>query len=78
MIWILGNIVGNVAGRLWQGGNDLADLTLALQVNAISDFADLVAAALIIWIILRIQGWADAREPGPELTPPAEGYPIRT
>jgi hypothetical protein len=62
IVWIIGSITSNVAGRLWTVGTDLADLTFALQLFAISDLADLMAAVLVIWIILRIQRWADSRE----------------
>lgn len=60
-----GNIMSNIAGRVWIGGNDLASLQTGLQLYAISDLADPIAAILAIRIVLSIQRWADARAAEP-------------
>jgi hypothetical protein len=76
VIWIVGNITSNIASRLYLIGDDLAELTLALQIYAISDFADPIAAVLIIVVIRRIQRWADGREPGPAAATTAPPEPM--
>jgi hypothetical protein len=75
IIYIVGNIASNAAGRLYLAGDDLSELTLALQIYAISDFADPIAAVLIIVIVRRIQRWADGREPGPAAAAPPGSIP---
>lgn len=74
--WLLflgGNIVSNVAGRVWTGGNDFASLQTGLQLYAISDLTDPIAAILAIRIVLSVQRWADARaaRPAPSTAAPS-------
>lgn len=64
VLWILNTFAGEIARRL-QGSDELGTLRTSLQFWAVTDFGDLVTAALAILVVLRIQGWADARENAP-------------
>jgi hypothetical protein len=64
LLWILNNIVTQIAGRLW-GGDTIDSLRTGLSLWVASDLGDVVTAALAILIVVRIQDWADAREAAP-------------
>ena len=66
-----GNLAANIAGRVWAGGSDIETFRTGLQLYALSDLTDPIAALLAIRIVLSIQRWADARAAQPAL--PTDG-----
>ena len=71
VVWVIGNIFANLAGRFWLQADNLETLRSALSLFAISDLLDPIAAGLLIVIVLKVQRWADVREAAPAAPPEA-------
>ena len=79
VVWMVNNLVGQLAGRLYAAADDLASVQTSLVLWALTDFGDVVGAGLAIVIVLRIQRWADGRYVGrlsaPNLEPEVSPVP---
>jgi uncharacterized protein DUF4328 len=82
LLWVVGNLVGNVALRVvLQENPTIADLRREFLAYAVSDVLTAVAAALAVVMVRRMQRWADDRAatasglpmPNTLVVPPAAG-----
>jgi uncharacterized protein DUF4328 len=82
LLWIVGNLVSNVALRVvLQENPTIADLRLEFLAYAVSDVLTAVAAVLAVIMIRRMQRWANDRAatasglpvPNTLVVPPAAG-----
>lgn len=78
LLWIVTNVISLVASSAYGTAQDLASYQAGLTLWALSDFGDAVVAVIGILMVLRIQGWADARQSGQMTSSDAEPEPVPT